>query len=268
MVTRIEFHQPPDIGITPPPPPDGPPAIGRLEPEPAPPEVIAPGPAVHEPAPPETPVVAAPAAPDPGPSIEDLVAQSIAAEPVDFTKTATRFREKIDDVQPAKDETYRGRPSFVETMTKTLEGKPALNVPELIAENLEGHCAEEGCTVVVALKPSAHHGGRLACAWHDPERRRQRDVTLEVNRMKKKLQETRLEPSDLPVREIRTIDDALIMARWIPTAVALGLLDTKQAAVMISAIREYRMIEVDATSSARLKALQEQVDLLKHGERK
>lgn len=128
------------------------------------------------------------------------------------------------------------------------------------------------CRNVVSIAPArvrsevSVEAGELAaarCSWHDPARRaRQRErqrATVEANTAPK----TTVNLDDLPVETVESLEDALALARWLPTAIATGRIGGREAAAMVSSLREYRMIAADADALARLAALEERLEAAK-----
>lgn len=180
----------------------------------------------------------------------------------DSTFGLNRNNPVVGPVPTPKEEELRARDA--EGLGLSAEEIPRRNLAQAVrTEHVEGHCAEPGCKVVVGLQPSPTYDGKLACSWHDEERRAKKLERAKATRDKKRP----LELDDLPVREITCIEDALALAQWVPIAVIMGDIDTKQAAVIVASIREYRTIEADRTSIARFKALEKQIQELAEGGR-
>lgn len=130
------------------------------------------------------------------------------------------------------------------------------------ADDVRQQCAEPGCTQTRGLAPDAN--GQLRCAHHDPARRAQRDSKLAKTMKRKRLveQATRgifVEPDELPVASISTLADALKMAQWVPVAVALGKIGNREAAVIISGLKEFRMTYADSVMADRIADLERRI---------
>lgn len=130
---------------------------------------------------------------------------------------------------------------------------------ELLSTQQCSHASPTGapCRNKVGLQPSQAHGGAMRCSWHDADRR---GAQLQARREAAgNAQPRAVDPADLPVQEIATLDDALALSRWVPIAIATGKLGGREAQAVVSAIREFRMCAADAGSHARLAALEEQI---------
>lgn len=100
--------------------------------------------------------------------------------------------------------------------------------------------------------------GRPLCSWHDPGRRARMAEARAANASAPPPVRA-VALADLPVQEIETPDDALRLARWVPIAIATGVLGGREAQAMVASLREWRMANADAGLLARLEALEERI---------
>lgn len=109
-------------------------------------------------------------------------------------------------------------------------------------------CSWPGCKHVTGLEPN--EAGHLLCSYHDPKR---------MDAIREKRAGKRVDIGELPVQEIENLDDALKLARWVPIAIATGAIGGREAAALVGALREFRMMVADAESLARVTALEERL---------
>lgn len=117
-------------------------------------------------------------------------------------------------------------------------------------------CSWPGCKHVTGLEPN--EAGHLLCQYHDPKR---------MDAIRDKKAGKKVDIGELPVQEIKNLDDALLLARWVPIAIATGAIGGREAAALVGALREFRMMVADAESLARLKVIEERLAAYEAGKK-
>lgn len=118
----------------------------------------------------------------------------------------------------------------------------------------------DGCNQKHGLK--LNEAGEPRCQHHDPERQAKRQAKQRATILKRRMKgggQVVAAPGELPITEIKSPADAVLLARWLPVAIATGKIGGREAQAVIQGLKEYRMAYADVDSARRLRELEERI---------